>query len=70
MHDPIANDGPWIGGVFVGRKKEDGFKQGYPPHASLPPSKAKSGAILRFEAIHSDLANRFYHNVPNGCIIP
>jgi hypothetical protein len=42
----------------------------YFPHASLPPSKAPSGATLVLQVDLQSDSGQHYVNVPNGCRIP
>lgn len=70
MYNSAAGAGPWSVDVFVGRTRVDGKVQGHAPHGSIAPAYAKSGQVLRFEAVHTDLAGNVYVNVPNACIIP
>lgn len=73
MHDPADDAGPWWVKVFVGGKKVDDKKpprQMYPPHGSLPRSKAKSGKVFHIEARHVTTDGRESFNVTNGCVIP
>ena len=69
MYNSAADAGPWTVNVFVGRKRVDRQMQGYAPHGSIAPAYATSGQVLRFEAVHTDLAGNVYVNVPNACII-
>lgn len=70
MNNPLSNAGLWVVKIFVDGKPVDGFKQFYPPHGSLPPSKARSGKTFQFEARHRDLAGIPYYSSPIACIIP
>lgn len=71
MYNPALNAGRWIVSVYVAGKKVDGKNQTYPPHASLPPSKAKKGKIFHITAFHhADANGQNYGSVPNECIIP
>jgi hypothetical protein len=71
MYNSKLNHGPWVASVYVNKKKVDGKKQDYPPHSSLPPSKAKKGGILHITAHHhADANGKNYGSVPNKCVIP
>ena len=70
MNDATNNDGPWTASIWIGKKKEDGFKQTYPPHGSLSSVKARPGEILTIQATHIDMLGRPYKSVPNACRIP
>lgn len=71
MYDSGLNAGPWTVDVYVRNRRVDHKNQNYPPHGSVNPKDAKKGAELRITATHYATANQtWYHNVPNGCIIP
>jgi hypothetical protein len=71
MYNSKLDAGPWTVDVYVGKTRVDHKSQNYAPHGSVSPKQAKKGAEFRITATHYATANKtWYHNVPNGCIIP
>ena len=71
MYNSKLDAGPWTVDVYVGKTRVDHKSQNYAPHGSVNPKQAKKGAEFRITATHYATANKtWYHNVPNGCIIP
>ncbi len=73
MYRTVSNWGPWEARALVNGVQED-YKpptfQFYPPHGSLPPSKARSGGLFTLEVEHWDPLGERHVSGPNACIIP
>ena len=61
MINPVENAGRWRVSVFVNGVVEDKKDQLYPPHGSLPRSKAKRGATLSIASVHTSLIGITYY---------
>ena len=70
MHAYGANWGPWKVAVLVNGKQVDFKNQVYPPHGSVPPSRAPSGSVFSIAAVHVDALGRIHRSRPNACIVP
>lgn len=70
IYDPSGYAGFWLAIDYINGKHVNEYLRPYPPHGSMPASKAPSGAIFSLEVLGIDKFGREYESVPNACVVP